>query len=148
MSGEIVEKALVIGALAILEAFELNLPRLLFFSVVNLFAKVGEVSWTKMIEDVKLESPDNVGGVLDVAALFEALEGDGLHVILTIERADYEKGRVGVALKFFELADGIIDAKVGGFAAGRNDLEVVKANDGSFSFVGTERFEQSEQVVD
>lgn len=114
MSGEIIEKALVVGALAILKTFELNLPRLLFFSVVDLFAKVGEVSWTKMIEDVKLESPYNVGGVLDVARLFETLEGDGLHVILAVERADDEKSSVGVTLKFFELANGIINAELGG----------------------------------
>ena len=114
VGGEIIEEALVVGALAILKTFELNLPRLLFFGVVNLFAKVGEVSWTKMIEDVKLESPDNVGGVLDVARLFETLEGDGLHVVLTVERADDNEGRIGVALKFFELANRIINAELCG----------------------------------
>lgn len=114
MSGEIVEKALVIGALAILEAFELNLSGLLLFSVVDLLAKVGEIAGTEMIEDVKLESPDNVGGVLDVARLFETLEGDGLHVVLTVERADDEKGRIGVTLKFFELANRIINAELCG----------------------------------
>ena len=114
MSGEIIEKALVVGALAILEAFKLNMPRLFLFSVIDLLAHVGEVAGAEMIEDVKLESPNNVGGVLDVAALFETLEGDGLHVILAIERADDEKGRVSVALKFFYLADGIINAELGG----------------------------------
>lgn len=114
VGGEIIEKALVVGALAILKTFELNLPRLLFFGVVNLFAKVGEVSWTKMIEDVKLKSPYNVGGVLDVAAFLEALEGNGLHVVLAVERADDEEGGVSVALKFFELANGIINAELSG----------------------------------
>ena len=114
VGGEIIEEALVVGALAILEAFKLNLPRLLFLSVIDLLAHIGEVSRTKMIEDVKLESPDNVGGVLDVARLLETFKGDGLHVILAIETADDEKGGVSVALKFLELANGIIDAELGG----------------------------------
>ena len=114
MSGEIIEKALVVGALAILEAFKLNMPRLFLFSVFNLLAHVGEIAGTEMIEDVKLKSPDNVGGVLDVAAFLETLEGNGLNVVLPIEAADDEKSSVGVTLKFFELADGIINAEFGG----------------------------------
>ena len=113
MSGEIVEETLVVGALAILEAFKLNLPRLLFLSVVDLFAYVGEITRTKIIENIELESPDNVGGVLNVARFLEALEGDGLHVVLAIERANDEKGGVSVALKFFELANGIVNAEFG-----------------------------------
>ena len=101
MGGEIIEKALVVGALAILEAFELNLTRLLFFGVVYLLAKVREVARTQMVENIELESPNDVGGVLDVAALLEALEGNGLNVVLPIETADDDKSGVGVALKFF-----------------------------------------------
>ena len=101
VGGEIIEKALVVGALAILKTFELNLPRLLFFSVVDLLAQVGEIGGAQMIEDVELKSPDDVGGVLDVARFLEALEGNGLHVVLPIETADDETGGVGVALKFF-----------------------------------------------
>ena len=41
VSGEIVEEAVVVGALPILEALELNLPWLLFFGVADLFANVG-----------------------------------------------------------------------------------------------------------
>lgn len=41
MSGEIIEEAVVIGALAILKAFEIDLPRLLLFSFVDTFAKFG-----------------------------------------------------------------------------------------------------------
>ena len=114
MGGEIIEEALVVGALPIFEAFELNLSRLKFFGVVNLLAEVGEIAGTEMIEDVKLKSPDNVGGVLDVAAFLEALEGNGLHVVLAVERADDEEGGVSVALKFFELANGIINAELSG----------------------------------
>jgi len=114
MGGEIIEEALVVGALPIFEAFELNLSRLKFFGVVNLLAEVGEIAGIEMIEDVKLKSPDDIGGVFNVAALFEALEGNGLNVVLPIETADDEKGGVGVALKFFELANRIIDAELGG----------------------------------
>ena len=101
MSGEIIEKALVVGALTILKTFELNLPRLLFFSVVDLLAKVGEVARTQMVENIELESPDDIGGVFNVAAFLEALEGNGLHVILAIEATDDDKRSIGVALKFF-----------------------------------------------
>ena len=114
MGGEIFEEALVVGALAILKTFELNLPRFIFFSVVDLLAHVGEAARAQVIENIELKSPYNVGGVLDVAAFLEALEGNGLHVILAIETADDEKGSVGVALKFFYLANGIINAELGG----------------------------------
>ena len=113
VSGKIVEEAVVVGALAILKTFELNLPRLLFFGVVDLLASIGEVAEAQMIENIELKSPDNVGGVFDVAAFFETLEGYGLSIILAIETADDEKGRVGVALKFLELTNGIINAEFG-----------------------------------
>ena len=101
-----------------------------------------------MIEDVELKSPDNVRGVFDVAAFFERRKRDGADVVVAIETADDDEGRIGVALKFFELADGIINAELGRFATGGDDLEVVETNDGSFGLVGTERLEQSKQVVD
>lgn len=49
VGGEIIEKALVVGALAIFEAFELDLARLLFFGVVDLFSQVGEAAGAQMI---------------------------------------------------------------------------------------------------
>ena len=49
VGGEIIEEALVVGALAIFEAFELDLARLLFFGVVDLFSQVGEAAGAQMI---------------------------------------------------------------------------------------------------
>ena len=49
MSGEIVEEALVVGAMPIFKAFELNLARLLLFSVVDLLANVGEAAEVQVI---------------------------------------------------------------------------------------------------
>ena len=148
VGGKIIEEALVVGALTILQTLELDLARLNFFCVVDLFSQVGEIGGTEMIEDVELKSPDNVRGVFDVAAFFERRKRDGADVVVAIETADDDEGRIGVALKFFELADGIINAELGRFATGGDDLEVVETNDGSFGLVGTERLEQSEQVVD
>ena len=54
MGREIVEEALVVGTLTIFEAFELNLTRLLFFSVVDLLTSVGKAAETQMIENVEL----------------------------------------------------------------------------------------------
>ena len=66
-----------------------------------------------MIEDVELESPDNVGGIFNVSAFFERRERNGLYIIVTIERADNDESRVSIALKFFKFANGIINAELG-----------------------------------
>ena len=114
VGGEIVEEAFVVGALTILEALELNLTRLLFFSVVDLLAEVGEIAWTEMVENIELKSPDNVGGIFDVARLLETLEGDGANVVVAVEAADDEKSSIGVALELFKLANRIVNAELGG----------------------------------
>lgn len=44
VSGVVKEKAVVIGALAIFEALELNLSRLLFLGVVDFFTGIGDVT--------------------------------------------------------------------------------------------------------
>ena len=61
------EEALVVGALPILETLELNLARLLLFGVVDLLANVGKAAEVQLIENVELQGPDNVGGVLNIA---------------------------------------------------------------------------------
>lgn len=148
VSGMIAEEAVVVRALTIFDAFELDLPRLLFFGVVNAFPSLGEIAGIDVVQDVELESPNDVGCVLDVPRLLEALEGDRLRVVGAVETADDDEGSVGVALKFLELSDGIINAEFGRIATCRDNLQVVKANDGRMSFVGTERFEQGKQFVD
>ena len=58
-----------------------------------------------------MKSPDDIGSVFDIAGFFEALEGNGLCVIITVERTDDDKSGIGVALEFFKLTDGIINAE-------------------------------------
>ena len=70
-----------------------------------------------------------------------------MSVICAIERADDEKGSVGVALKLLELANRIINAEFGRFARSGDDLEVVKADDGSFGFVRAEGAKQSKLTL-
>ena len=49
MSGKVVEEALVVGALTILETLDLDLTRLLLFSIVDLLADVGEAAEVQVI---------------------------------------------------------------------------------------------------
>ncbi len=49
MGREVMEEALVVGALPILETLELDLTRLLLFGVVDLLANVGEVAEVQVI---------------------------------------------------------------------------------------------------
>ena len=107
------EEAIVIGALPIFEAFEVDLARLLSLGVFDTFARLGNVIVAfEVVHNVKLESPNNVGGVFNVARLFEALEGNGMRVIRAVETAYDEEGGVGVALKFLKLADSIVDTEL------------------------------------
>ena len=93
------------------------MSRLLFLSRLDSLTKVSQVIEPfKVIHKVKLEPPNNIGGVLDIATLLETLKGNGLSVVEPIETADNDKGGVGVALELFELANGIINAELSGFA--------------------------------
>ena len=67
MSGKIIEKTTVISALTIFEALELNLSGLMSFGVVNALARVGNVVGIDRIKNVKLQSPNNISGVFNVA---------------------------------------------------------------------------------
>ena len=142
MSRKIVEETVIVGALPIFKAFELDLPRLLFFGFVDFLPSVRDVERVDRIDDEELKSPDDIGSVFDIAAFFEALEGNGLCVIVAIETADDDKSSVCVALEFFELANGIVDAKFSRIFGGRNDLKIIETNDGSFGFVVAEGFEK------
>ena len=111
MSREVVEKAIVVGALSIFKAFELNLARLLLFGFVDFLPGVRDVKRVDRINNEELQSPDNIGCVFYVTGFFEALEGNGLCVIVAVETADDDKSGIGVALEFFELTNGIVYAK-------------------------------------
>ena len=113
MSGVVEEEAIVIGALPILEAFEVDLARLLLFGFFNTFAKLREVIVAfEVVHKIELKSQDDISGVFNVARFLEALEGNGLRVIGAVETADDEECGVGVALEFLELADGIINTEL------------------------------------
>ena len=71
---EIFEEAVIVGALTIFETLELDLTRLLTFSVVDAFARVGDITGIDGVKDIKLQSPNNISGVFNVARFFETLE--------------------------------------------------------------------------
>lgn len=140
VSGVVVEETVVIGTLAVFEAFKLNLTRVKFFGVVDFFAGLSNIGTEfNFVEDVKLERPDNIGGVLDIAGLFETLKGDRLSVIGAVETADNYESRVGIALEFLELANGVINAELNRIGVERHDLKVVKTDDGSFLLTVAQR---------
>ena len=111
MSRKIVEETVIVGALPIFKAFELDLTRLLFFGFVDFLPSVRDVERVDRIDDEELKSPNDIGSVFDIAGFFEALEGNGFCVIVAVETADDDKSGIGVALEFFELTNGIVDAK-------------------------------------
>ena len=133
MSGKIIEKAVIIRALPIFETFEVDLTRLAFFSVINSLASLRNIRATfDLIQDVELKSPNNISGVFNTARLFETLERNGLIVVGAVERTDDDEGGVGVALKSFEFADGVVDAEFDIVFVMRNNLKIVEADDRSF----------------
>lgn len=90
----------------------MNVARLTFFSVVDFLTGLRNIRTAfNFVHDEKLQSPDNISGIFNAAGLFETLEGNGLIVIGTVERTDDDEGGVGVALKFFEFANGVVNAK-------------------------------------
>ena len=114
VSGKVLEIAVVVGALPILETLQVNLPRLSFLGIVDTFASFGNVVVAfERVHNVELKSPNDIGGVLNVARFLEALERDRLRVVRPIETADDDEGRIGVALKLLKLADGIINTELG-----------------------------------
>ena len=74
VSREVVEKALVVGALSIFKALELNLSRLLLFGFVDYLPSVRDVKRVDRVNDEELKSPNDIGGIFDIAGFFEALE--------------------------------------------------------------------------
>ena len=74
VSGEVVEKTIVVGALPIFKAFELDLARLLLFGFVDFLPSVRNVERVDRVDDEELKSPDDIGSVFDITALLEALE--------------------------------------------------------------------------
>ena len=102
---------------------------------------IGNVAGIDRVKNEKLQRPDDISGVFNVAGFFEAVERNGLDIIVAVERADDEEGGVGVALEFFEFANRVVNAKFSRILGRRNNLKIVKTNDRSFLFIRAERFE-------
>ena len=97
MSREIIEETIIVGTLPVFETFELDLTRLLFLGFVDFLSSVRDVERIDRIDDEELESPDDIGSVFDIAGFFEALEGNGLCIVIAVETADDDKiGRAHV----------------------------------------------------
>lgn len=109
------------------------MSRLAFFGVVDFLTGLGNICAAfNLVHDEELQSPNDISGVFDTARLFETLEGNRLVVVGTVEGTDDDEGSVGVALKFFEFTNGIVNAEFDVVLVMRNDLKIVKANDRSF----------------
>ena len=147
VSREIVKEAVVIGALPVFKAFELDLARLLLFSFVDFLSSVVDVKRVNRVDNEELKSPNDIGSVFDVAGFLEGFKGNSLRVVGTVERADDEESSVSVALEFFKLADGIINTEFGRIATGGNDLKIIKTNNGSFGFVKAKRTKKSKKLI-
>ena len=107
------KEAVIICALPILETFEIDLTRLLLFGVVDTLAQVRKVVVAlELVHQIELQSPNDIGSVLNVAGFFETLERNGMSIVGAIETAYNDESGIGVALKFLELANRIINAQL------------------------------------
>ena len=68
-------------------------------------------------------------------------------VVGTVEGTDDDESGVGVALKFFEFANSVVNAEFDVVFVVRNNLKIVKADDGRFFRLNAERTNAVEQVV-
>ena len=71
----VLEIAVVVRALSILQAFEMDLTRLLFLRFVDFPPRFGnQFPAFNFVDDVELQRPNHVRRVLNVSAVFETLE--------------------------------------------------------------------------
>ena len=125
------------------------MTRLNFFSVINSLASLRNIRAAfNLIQDVELQSPNDIGRIFNAARLFETLERNGLIVVGAIEGTDDDEGGVGVALEIFEFANSVIDAEFDIVLVMRNNLKIVKADDRSFFRLKAKGANTVEQVVD
>lgn len=148
IGGEIFEENIVIDTLPIFETAKLNLTRVSFFSLVDNVAIFGNSAVEKFVGTIKLQAPDNVGGILNVAGFFEGFKRNALSIVKTVERADDDESGVGLALKVFKFANNLVNSLLRRNIRifDRDDLKVVKNEDRSFIFTKGTKFKN--QVVD
>ena len=101
-----------------------------------------------MVSAEKLKHPDNISRIFNVAGFLERFKRNFLRIVLSVERADDDKGRVSKALKVFELANDFINSlfrrEVGRF--NWNDLKIIK--DKNRGFILAKRKKKKNKVVD
>ena len=79
---------------------------LFFLGVINSPADVREIIvFFELVHQIELQSPNDIGGVLNVAGFLKALERNGIRIVDAIETADDDERCIGVALKFLQLAN-------------------------------------------
>ena len=134
--------------MAIFETAELNLSGIGFFGFIDNVAIFGNSTVKKFIGTIKLKTPNNVGGILNVAGFFEGFKRNTLGIVETIKRADDDESGVGLSLEVFKLANNLVNSLLGGNIEifDGNDLKIVKNKDGSFIFA--EWTELKNEVVD
>ena len=95
-----------------------------------------------------MKTPNDVGRVFNVAGFFEGFKGNTLGIVETIKRADDDESGVGLSLEVFKLANNLVNSLLGGNIGNfdRNDLKVVKNENGSFIFAKSA--ELKNKVVD
>ena len=113
MRGVVEKFAIVVSALTILQTSELNFARNSFFRLVDSLPIFDDSAFLELVHNAQLQTPNDVRRVLDIARFFEALEGYRRKIVGAIETTDDKECCVGIALKFFEFADGVIDAELG-----------------------------------
>ena len=115
MGAEVIEEAIVVVALPILETFKVDLTRLLLFGVLNFFAGSRNVSQAlDLIHNIELQSPDYIGRIFNASGFFERFKGNLLKVVEPVEGTDDDEGGIGLTLEGLELADSVVNAELDG----------------------------------
>ena len=111
MSRVVMKVAVVILSLSIFQAFELNMTRFLTLSIFKFLTGRGYIGADfNIVTYIELQSPDNVSGILNVAALLERFKRYLLIVIHSVKTAYHDKCGICFVLKCFEFVNNIVNA--------------------------------------
>lgn len=75
---KVLEKNVVINALPIFQATKLNLTGIIFFSLVDNVAILGNSPVKKFVGTIELKTPNDISGVFDISGFFEGFKGNAL----------------------------------------------------------------------
>ena len=85
---KVFEENVVVDTLPIFKTTKLNMTRVGFFGIVDNVAIFGNSTVEKFIGTIKLQAPNDIGGVFDIAGFFEGFKGNFLRIVEAVERAD------------------------------------------------------------